>query len=72
MSAIANWMANAENRLVQEVTRLGGQFARVHGEVDDGHHSPSGLGKHGAKQARPRCTTRAMVSGREDRRSPQQ
>ena len=31
-------MANAENRLVQEVTRLGGHFAHVHDESIDPKH----------------------------------
>jgi hypothetical protein len=31
-------MANAETRLVQEVTRLGGHFAHVHDEVIDPKH----------------------------------
>lgn len=31
-------MANAENRLVQEVTRLGGHFAHVHNEAIEPRH----------------------------------
>lgn len=31
-------MANAESRLVQEITRLGGHFAHVHGETIDPKH----------------------------------
>jgi hypothetical protein len=31
-------MANAENRLVQEVTRLGGDSAHVHDEASDPKH----------------------------------
>jgi hypothetical protein len=31
-------MANAENRLVQEVSRLGGHFAHVHDEAIDPKH----------------------------------
>ena len=31
-------MANAESRLVQEVTRLGGHFAHVHDEAIDPRH----------------------------------
>jgi hypothetical protein len=31
-------MANAERRLVQEVTRLGGHFAHVHDEAIDSKH----------------------------------
>jgi hypothetical protein len=34
----AELMANAEHRLVQEVTRLGGQFAHVHDEAIDPKH----------------------------------
>ena len=42
-------MANAENRLVQEVTRLGGQFAHVHDEaIDPKHDDAAGeAGLHG-------------------------
>ena len=31
-------MANAENRLAQEVTRLGGHFAHVHDEAIEPRH----------------------------------